>query len=238
MSQVGPVPLKRGSGWRRLHQVRASGSFTTSRDRRPTRGTSMHYKIELRTVYKIFGDQPPGRALELAGPAYPRTTFRRSPTTSSASPTSTSRSVEGEIFVVMGLSGSGKSTAIRTVNKLPSHGGEVFVDGDRRPEAERAAPSRHSGERRWAWSSSTSRSFPHRTVIDNVGYGLEVQGWTRPTETTPPQGPRAGRSRAATPTTIPHELSGGMQQRVGLAGRSPPTPTSCSWTRPSARSTR
>lgn len=124
---------------------------------------------------------------------------------------------EGEIFVVMGLSGSGKSTLVRCLPRLiePMHGA-ILVNG-----ADVTAMSRDQLRelRRHTMSMVFQRFglFPHRRVLGNVGYGLEVQGIDRAT-----------RERKATEVLdmvglagwmghFPHELSGGMQQRVGLA---------------------
>ncbi|MEO6309180.1 MAG: glycine betaine/L-proline ABC transporter ATP-binding protein, partial [Leifsonia sp.] len=123
----------------------------------------------------------------------------------------------GEIFVVMGLSGSGKSTLIRMLNGLhDATSGTVTIAGVALTGATPAALR----EIRRSKVSMVFQHFallPHRTVIDNVAYGLEVQGV-----------PRAERlARASTITSLvglsgwedklPSELSGGMQQRVGLA---------------------
>jgi glycine betaine/proline transport system ATP-binding protein len=122
----------------------------------------------------------------------------------------------GEIFVVMGLSGSGKSTLIRMLNGLhEATSGTVTIAG---AALTGASPAALRDIRR----SKVSMVFqhfallPHRTVIDNVAYGLEVKGV-----------PRAERlERAGTivrlvglsgwEDKLPSELSGGMQQRVGL----------------------
>jgi len=123
----------------------------------------------------------------------------------------------GETFVVMGLSGSGKSTLVRTLIRLiePSYG-QVFVDGqditsytdDQLVEFRRnktAMVFQHFG------------LLPHRTVIENAGWGLEVQNV--------PQEERLEKARATLElvglkgweNNRPGQLSGGMQQRVGLA---------------------
>ena len=124
---------------------------------------------------------------------------------------------EGEIFVIMGLSGSGKSTLIRTLNGLlDATSGSVRVQGD---ELAGASPARIREIRR-SHVSMVFQHFallPHRTVIENVAYGLEVQGVER--------AERHERARALLDTvglgpwanSLPSELSGGMQQRVGLA---------------------
>ena len=93
----------------------------------------MQEKIRLSGVYKIFGDQPRGRALDLARAGVPKDTVQAR-TGHVVGLTNVDFTVrQGEIFVVMGLSGSGKSTAIRTVNKLHTvtagEGGGVVLVG-------------------------------------------------------------------------------------------------------------
>jgi glycine betaine/proline transport system ATP-binding protein len=122
----------------------------------------------------------------------------------------------GEIFVVMGLSGSGKSTLIRMLNGLVEPtSGSVTIDG----VSITGLPSPKLREVRRRSVSMVFQHFallPHRTVIDNVAYGLEIQGVGK-----------AERLERATKiiglvgldgwaSHLPSELSGGMQQRVGL----------------------
>jgi len=124
---------------------------------------------------------------------------------------------QGEIFVVMGLSGSGKSTLIRMLNGLvPATAGTVSVMGERitgiAPKRLREVRRRHV--------SMVFQHFallPHRTVRDNAAYGLEIQG-------VPPAERRDRADRILDRVglrgwgdKLPSELSGGMQQRVGLA---------------------
>ena len=124
---------------------------------------------------------------------------------------------EGEIFVIMGLSGSGKSTLIRHFNRLidPTDG-KIVVGGD---DVLRLSMRELEQFRRKRMSMVFQRFglFPHRTVLDNVSYGLEVQG----------VGMDERHERARTwiarvgldgyEDQYPAQLSGGMQQRVGLA---------------------
>ena len=123
----------------------------------------------------------------------------------------------GELFVVMGLSGSGKSTVIRMLNRLVEPtAGEVWV-GDDRVGALDDAGLRQLRQRRMSMVFQHFALFPHRTVLENAAYGLKVQG-VAPEE-------RRERAEKALRTVglegwsqhRPDELSGGMQQRVGLA---------------------
>jgi len=124
---------------------------------------------------------------------------------------------EGEIFVVMGLSGSGKSTLIRCISRLidPS-AGQVLIDGvdvAGMNERELREVRRH----KLAMVFQHFGLFPHRKVIDNVAYGLEVQGVAQSERQR-----RAGEvlelvGLSGWANHYPQELSGGMQQRVGLA---------------------
>jgi glycine betaine/proline transport system ATP-binding protein len=123
----------------------------------------------------------------------------------------------GETFVVMGLSGSGKSTLVRCINRLlePTEG-EVVIDGANVVSMSR---SQLSAVRRkdWAMVFQHFGLLPHRRVLHNVAYGLEVSGV--------PRSERDERARemielvglAGVEHKYPHELSGGMRQRVGLA---------------------
>jgi glycine betaine/proline transport system ATP-binding protein len=122
----------------------------------------------------------------------------------------------GEIFVVMGLSGSGKSTLIRMLNGLlEATSGSVSVGGANIT----GIPAAKLRDVRRQSISMVFQHFallPHRTVIDNVAYGLEVQGM--------PREERLAKARTIIrlvgldgwADNLPSELSGGMQQRVGL----------------------
>jgi glycine betaine/proline transport system ATP-binding protein len=123
----------------------------------------------------------------------------------------------GEVFVVMGLSGSGKSTLVRTLIRLiEPTAGRVEMDGKDVTAANRdqlLQLRRHT-------SSMVFQHFgllAHRTVLDNVAFGLEVQGMAKAARHARAQEvlKLVGLEDAA--TQFPNELSGGMQQRVGLA---------------------
>lgn len=124
---------------------------------------------------------------------------------------------QGEIVVVMGLSGSGKSTLVRCINRLiePTDG-KIFID-DQDITALSVEKLRQVRLSKLGMVFQNFALFPHRTVCQNAEYGLEIQG----------VGPVKRRERAVTALEqvglkgwedyYPHNLSGGMQQRVGLA---------------------
>ena len=173
--------------------------------------------VEFKDVFKIFGPQPRGRALELARSGVPKKEVQRL-TGHVVGMTDVSFSVKrGEIFVVMGLSGSGKSTAIRMVNKLydVTHG-EVLVDGE---DVQRMEGTQLQAFRRAKMGMVFQHFalFPHRNVIDNVGYGLKVQKVGRHERNQAALSALALVGLAPFAEHRPAQLSGGMQQRVGLA---------------------
>ena len=173
--------------------------------------------IHLRNVYKIFGDQPRGRALELAKAGVPKDDVQAR-TNHVVGLTDVNFSVrQGEIFVVMGLSGSGKSTAIRTVNKLHDvTDGEVIVEGE--DVQKMSGPTLQAFRRqKMGMVFQHFALFPHRSVIENVGYGLEVQGVVRSERDEASLRALGLVGLESYANSYPDELSGGMQQRVGLA---------------------
>ena len=123
----------------------------------------------------------------------------------------------GEIFVVMGLSGSGKSTLIRCLTRLiePTHG-EISLDGEDIRKAD-AARLRELRRRRFSMVFQHFGLLPHRRVIDNIAFGLEIRGEAKDKRLA-----RANEMLELVGLTgygnqFPDQLSGGMQQRVGLA---------------------
>ena len=124
---------------------------------------------------------------------------------------------EGETFVCMGLSGSGKSTLIRHLNRLidPTEG-EIFVEGTNVLSLNK---DKLIEFRRHKMSMVFQRFglFPHKTVIQNVGYGLEMQGKTLDERNKISMEKIESVGLSGFENQYPSQLSGGMQQRVGLA---------------------
>jgi glycine betaine/proline transport system ATP-binding protein len=175
-----------------------------------------HTSLTIRNVWKVFGGKP-DRALEMAEAGATRSDILRE-TGSTIGVRDVSFEVEqGETFVVMGLSGSGKSTLVRCVSRLIDvTKGQVLLDGEDLIAMDEDT-LREVRRRKLSMVFQHFGLFPHRRVIDNVAYGLEVQGM-----------PKADRHRRALDVLdivglhgweyhYPQQLSGGMQQRVGLA---------------------
>ncbi len=123
----------------------------------------------------------------------------------------------GEIFVIMGLSGSGKSTLIRCLNLLNKPtSGEVFIDGENIVEYNRKELQKFRQEK-IAMVFQHFGLFNHRSVIGNVEYGLEVRGISKMERYKIAKGALEIVGLGGWEDSMIHELSGGMQQRVGLA---------------------
>ena len=173
-------------------------------------------KIEIKNIYKIFGRKPDKILPMVKGGATKEEVLEKTGHTVGLDNVSL-KIEEGETFVCMGLSGSGKSTLIRHLNRLidPTDG-EVLVDGQ---SVMNLNPEQLIDFRRYKMSMVFQRFglFPHKTVLENVGYGLEMQG--------KPDGEKNKTAMEKIEAVglngfehqFPNQLSGGMQQRVGLA---------------------
>ncbi|WP_228992401.1 glycine betaine/L-proline ABC transporter ATP-binding protein [Streptomyces sp. DH8] len=172
-------------------------------------------RLQAEHLYKVFGRRPDEAVRKLESGAG-RDELRADGTT--AAVIDASFTVEpGQIFVVMGLSGSGKSTLLRMLNGLlePTAGRVLFDGQDLTALSPREL--RDVRSRKISMVFQHFALFPHRSVLENAAYGLEVQGV--------PRGEREERATEALRMTglegweksWPDELSGGMQQRVGLA---------------------
>ena len=180
----------------------------------------MSVAVEFKNVDIIFGDNT-AEALKLAHQGVSRAEIL-SRTGAVLGATGANLTVnEGEISVLMGLSGSGKSTLLRAVNGLNKvTGGAVLVkDGARMVDVAscNAATLRHIRQKQVAMVFQQFALLPWRTVRENAGFGLELSGVPEAERNTKvdKQLDLVGLKQWA--NKYVHELSGGMQQRVGLA---------------------
>ncbi|WP_066057114.1 quaternary amine ABC transporter ATP-binding protein [Robertmurraya korlensis] len=123
----------------------------------------------------------------------------------------------GEFFVLMGLSGSGKSTLIRLINRLiePTDG-EVLIDGQDITKMNKN-DLMQTRRKKLSMVFQKFALFPHRNVLENVAYGLEVQGVEKSEREAKAQKSIEDVGLKGYENSYPDQLSGGMQQRVGLA---------------------
>ena len=173
-------------------------------------------KIEINNVYKIFGNTPSEVLPMVKEGATKEEVLEKTGHTVGLDNVSISIQ-EGETFVCMGLSGSGKSTLIRHLNRLidPTDG-DIIVDGTNVMELDE---QQLIDFRKNELSMVFQRFglFPHKTVIENVGYGLEIQGMAIEERKQKAMTQIESVGLQGFEDQYPNQLSGGMQQRVGLA---------------------
>ncbi len=178
--------------------------------------TVAEYKVQISNVSKVFGPKPM-EALKLIKSGTSKEEIQKK-TGNIVGVYDVSLGVlPGEIFVIMGLSGSGKSTLIRHVNRLiEPTSGNIFVDG---VDVMRMSNDELREFRRHRLSMVFQRFglLPHRQVLDNVAYGLSVRGLARKQCEERAQHWIEQVGLLGFENCYPSELSGGMQQRVGLA---------------------
>ena len=173
-------------------------------------------KLSVKNLTKIFGDHPEDALALLAKNVDKDSIFEQTGQVVGVDDASLDIH-EGEIFVIMGLSGSGKSTLVRMLNRLiEPTSGQVLVDG--RDIAQ--LPREQLLEVRRNVISMVFQSFalmPHMSVLDNTAFGLELAGCDVPTRHRRALDALRQVGLEANAESYPDELSGGMQQRVGLA---------------------
>lgn len=172
--------------------------------------------IEVKDLSKVFGKNT-RQALKLLDDGLSKEEILKK-TGNTVGVNRASFSVEaGEIFVIMGLSGSGKSTLIRLVNRLiePTEG-SIFIDGEDLSKMDKKS-LRQVRRQKLSMVFQKFALFPYRTILENAEYGLEIQSV--------PKEERRKKAEEALEMVglggymhqTPGQLSGGMQQRVGLA---------------------
>ncbi len=173
-------------------------------------------KIEINNVYKIFGGNPKSVLPKVKKGATKEEILENTGHTVGLDNVSL-KIEEGETFVCMGLSGSGKSTLIRHLNRLidPTDG-EILIEGTNVMNLNKEQLIEF---RRHKMSMVFQRFglFPHKTVIQNVGYGLEMQGKVEEERNKISMEKINAVGLNGFENQYPAQLSGGMQQRVGLA---------------------
>jgi|TARA_B110000438_G_scaffold301192_1_gene355472 glycine betaine/proline transport system ATP-binding protein len=172
-------------------------------------------KIEIKNIYKIFGNNPQSVMPMVKDGATKEEVLEKTGHTVGLDNVSL-KIEEGETFVCMGLSGSGKSTLIRHLNRLidPTEG-EILVEGTNVMSLNK---EQLIDFRRNKMSMVFQRFglFPHKTVIQNVGYGLEMQGKSEDERNKIAMEKIEAVGLNGFEHQYPNQLSGGMQQRVGL----------------------
>lgn len=174
------------------------------------------FKICLENLIKIYGDKP-SVALKLFRAGKTRDDILEL-TNQVVSIADISLKIKpGELFVIMGLSGSGKSTLVRCINRLiEPTSGHIYVDGE---------DIAHVNEKRMREIRLSKISmvfqqfglFPHKTVLENVEYGLKMQGVDKAKRRHKAEKTLATVGLEQWAGSLPANLSGGMKQRVGLA---------------------
>ncbi|MBN2958675.1 MAG: glycine betaine/L-proline ABC transporter ATP-binding protein [Streptococcus gordonii] len=173
-------------------------------------------KLEVKHLTKIFGKRQK-QALEMVQQAKSKTEILEK-TGATVGVYDVNFEVQtGEIFVIMGLSGSGKSTLIRLLNRLiDPTSGDIYIDGQdvaKMNEEELRDVRRH----KLNMVFQNFGLFPHRTILENTEFGLEVRGVDKEERTRLAEQALGNAGLLSFKDQYPDQLSGGMQQRVGLA---------------------
>ncbi len=172
--------------------------------------------LSIRNVYKVFGDQPDTAMQMLRDGSTKEEIFEETGQTVGVFDASFSVK-KGEIFVIMGLSGSGKSTMVRLLNRLiePTagtielNGKDITGLGD--------ADLLDVRRKEMSMVFQSFALMPHMSVLENAAFGLEISGVDKDERNKRAQEALAQVGLGEHGSSYPHQLSGGMQQRVGLA---------------------
>ncbi|HDS63389.1 MAG TPA: glycine betaine/L-proline ABC transporter ATP-binding protein [Methanofollis liminatans] len=173
-------------------------------------------KLVIQSLYKIFGHRPKA-ALSLLEKGRSKEEILEETGQTVGLQAIDLEILESEIFVIMGLSGSGKSTLLRCLNRLiPPTSGKILLDGIDIASLDEGA-LREVRRKKLGMVFQNFALLPHRSVVENVAFGLEVQEI--------PESERLEKARqtlemvglSGYEESMPDQLSGGMKQRVGLA---------------------
>ncbi len=173
-------------------------------------------KVEVKKLTKIFGKKTQ-TALEMMQQHQPKTEILKK-TGATVGVYDVNFDVkEGEIFVIMGLSGSGKSTLIRLLNRLiEPTAGNIYIDGEDVSQLNKEE-LREVRRHKINMVFQNFGLFPQRTILENTEYGLEVRGVPKEERQKKAEQALENSGLLSFKDQYPNQLSGGMQQRVGLA---------------------
>jgi glycine betaine/proline transport system ATP-binding protein len=172
--------------------------------------------LVVKNIFKVFGDRPQEALKMLEKGADKDETFKKTGQVIGVFDANFSVK-RGEIFVIMGLSGSGKSTMVRLFNRLiEPTSGSIYLNG----KEITGLTDKQLLDVRRKEMSMVFQSFalmPHMTVLENAAFGLEISGIAEQERNRRAREALAQVGLAGHEYSYPHQLSGGMQQRVGLA---------------------
>jgi glycine betaine/proline transport system ATP-binding protein len=173
-------------------------------------------KVRIENLVKVFG-QKPQKAIELLDKGLNKQEILEKTRQNVALNNVSFEVYDGEIFVLMGLSGCGKSTLLRCINRLiePTRGA-VFIDEDNILEMDHEQ-LRELRRKKLGMIFQSFALLPHRSIIDNVAFGLEIQGISVEERHEKARESIKLVGLEGYEDSKPQQLSGGMQQRVGLA---------------------
>ena len=176
----------------------------------------MTTKLEVKKLTKIFGENQQ-EALELTKNNESKQDILEQTGATVGVYDASFEVQEGEVFVIMGLSGSGKSTLVRMLNRLiePTDGA-VEIDGENIMEMS-DDELREIRRKKVSMVFQNFGLFPHKTILQNTEYGLEVQGIDKKERREKAEKALDNAGLLPYKDQYPDQLSGGMQQRVGLA---------------------
>lgn len=173
-------------------------------------------KITVEEVFKIFG-RDPQRGVKMLGEGLSKETILEKARLTVGVDDASFEVAEGELLVVMGLSGSGKSTLLRCINRLiEPTAGRVLIDGVDITTLDEEQ-LRRLRMKKFGMVFQRFALLPHRTVLQNTEFGLEIQNVEAALREQKAREALKLVGLAGWEDSLPDELSGGMQQRVGLA---------------------
>ena len=173
-------------------------------------------KLKVEKVYKVFGDHPK-QALKMVAKGLEKDEIFAKTGQTLGVNNASFEVYSGEIFVIMGLSGSGKSTLVRLLNRLiEPTSGNIFIDNDNVTTMSKK-DLRQTRREKVSMVFQSFALLPHMSVVENASFGLTLDGYTKQEAEQKALEALEQVGLEAYSESYPDELSGGMQQRVGIA---------------------